>query len=93
MSFDFCQFLGYAQGAQGYALVNLNVIPDLNRFADDDPGAMVDAETFPYTCSGVDIYSCLTMCMFCHYTRDQWYAELIELVSEPVNSYCKKKNI
>ena len=52
--------------------------------ADDDAGAVVDAEVFTDGSSGVDVNSGLAMDVFGHDAGDDGHAQLVQTVSQPV---------
>lgn len=59
MAFGALELLTRAQreGAEGHALVNLDVVPDDRRLADDHAGGVVDEEVFPDLGAGVDVHA------------------------------------
>ncbi len=76
---------GKRQGAEGHALVELDVGADVAGFADDDAGAVVDEEAGADAGAGMDVDAGLGVGMLGHHARNQRHAEQQDLVGDAVN--------
>ena len=82
MTFFACRRLFDAQCSQRDTLVNLDVVADDRRFADDHAGAVVNEEPITDGRAGMDVYAGLVMDVFAHNTRQQWHILLIKKMNK-----------
>ena len=76
-----------ALGADGHALIQLDMIAEHSSFTHNDTCSMVYAEMMADDCTGVNINACFFMCIFCHDSRNERYVQLIQFMCDPVNGY------
>ena len=74
-----------AERAERHALIELDVVADDRRLADDDAGAVVDEEVFADLGAGVDVDAGRAVGIFAHDARDERHAALIQLVRDAVD--------
>ena len=71
--------------AQRDALVELHMVADHGRFANDDAGAMVDEEILADLRAGVDVDAGAGMRVFSHDARNEGHAFQIQLVRHAID--------
>ena len=74
-----------AERAERHALIELDVVADDRRLADDDAGAVVDEEIFADLRAGVDVNAGRTVGILAHDARDERNLALVELVRYAVD--------
>jgi hypothetical protein len=79
------QGLGDRQGAQGDALVELHVVADDGRLADDDAGAVVDDHGVAQRRAGVDVDAGPLVRPFGQHARQERHAQFVEAVGDAVD--------
>ncbi len=94
---SFFRFFGVgiwdAEGAQGNALINFNVLSDNCCFADNDACSVVDKEAWTDLRAGVNVDARSVVDVFTHHAREDWNAALVELVGQSVNGECAQSGI
>jgi hypothetical protein len=75
----------HRERAQGYTLKDAYAIADLSSFADDDSGAMVNAESASNSGAGVDIDSGHPMRVFAEKTGKERHRALIKGMCDSVH--------
>src|SRR5687768_15489382 len=75
---------GKALGAKGDGLVQAHMFPDDGGFADDHTRAMVYEEEPADLCTGMDFDAGGRMSNFRNHSRDQWRAQPVQLMGQPV---------
>ena len=74
-----------AERAERHALIELDVVADDRRLADDDAGAVVDEEILADLRTGVDVNAGRAVGVLAHDARDERNLALIELVRHAVD--------
>ena len=77
MAFVARQRFFHAEGAQGDALVDLDVVADDGRFSDDDSGTVIDEKLVADGRAGMDVYASLVVNVLAHDARQQWDIALV----------------
>ena len=74
-----------AEGAEGHALVELHVLADVARLADDDAGAVIDEEIAADRGAGVNVDAGAAMSPLAHHAGNERDADLVQQVSEAID--------
>ena len=93
VAFGLGQVFTHAQGAEGDALIDLDVVADVDRFADDETGAVVDAKILSDRGTWVDIDPGLAVRVFGQNTGDQRHLQALQFVRDPVYGNGEKARI
>ena len=73
------------ESPQRYALIDLDMVPDVARFPDYHTCSVVDKERFADGCTGMDIDPRLLVSPLRHHPWDEWDCKVHEFVSNSVN--------
>ena len=73
------------KSTEGNTLINLDILADGGRLADNDAGSVIDEEIFADGCARVDINTGRAVSILCHDTRDQRHLKLEQLVRETID--------
>src|SRR5260370_36152177 len=75
------------QGAERYALIELDVSADVAGLADDDAGAVVDEEARADAGAGVNVNAGLGVGALGHHARDQRHADAPQFMGDAIDGY------